>query len=184
MGIYSYRETDQAKFNAPNLDPVPVPLGAVGDRYLIAFDGTPEDLKAGQTVVIEAVDPLTDPDYRALKEHQIALVVEERDRRLGNGFDYNFGDDRAVHRIGTSEADMQAWTREVTPYADALVLTGDEITLITLVTDTGPVQVTGLEWQQILVAAGQHRQPIWAASFALQAMNPIPEDYSDDGYWP
>jgi hypothetical protein len=56
-------------------------------------------------------------------------------------------------------------------------------TPIDIVTDTGPVQVTATEWQQIIVAASQFGQPIWAASFALQAMDPIPENYQDDSYW-
>jgi hypothetical protein len=27
------------------------------------------------------------------------------------------------------------------------------------------------------------RQPIWAASFALETMNPIPSDYANNSYW-
>ena len=184
MAIYSYRETDENKFNAPNLDPAPVFLGEVGGRYLIAFDGTGEALRAGQGVTLDAIDPATDADYQLLKQDQVALVVAERARRLSLGFDYDFGDSRGVHRIGTSEADMLAWSREVTPYADALVQTGDSSTKINLITDTGAVAVTGAEWQQILIKAGQHRQPIWAASFAIQTLDPIPEDYADDARWP
>jgi len=41
-----------------------------------------------------------------------------------------------------------------------------------------------LEWQSIIAAATIFRQPIWAASFTLQAMNPIPQDYASDQYWP
>jgi hypothetical protein len=36
---------------------------------------------------------------------------------------------------------------------------------------------------QVLVAAAQFRQPLWAASFVLQAMSPIPADYANDKYW-
>lgn len=110
-------------------------------------------------------------------------VIAERERRLGLGFDYDFGDERGVHRIGTSAADMVGWD-EVTKYANAMVALGDTASTITIVTDTGPTAVTALEWQSVLVAAGAFRQPIWQASFILQVMDPIPADYADDNYWP
>lgn len=47
---------------------------------------------------------------------------------------------------------MKGWD-EVSTFASALVALGDISTLITAVTATGPGQITGLEWQQILVAA-------------------------------
>lgn len=34
-----------------------------------------------------------------------------------------------------------------------------------------------------LIAAGAFRQPIWAKSFVLEAMNPIPDNYENDSYW-
>lgn len=110
-------------------------------------------------------------------------VIAERRRRLSLGFDYDFGDARGVHRIGTTEADMTGWD-EVSKVASALIAVGMPSAPIDLVTDTGPVQVTATEWQMILVAAAQFRQPIWGASFVLQAMSPIPNDYVADAYWP
>ncbi|MEO9612646.1 MAG: hypothetical protein ABJG86_09665 [Nitratireductor sp.] len=116
-----------------------------------------------------------------------ALIVErilaERARRLAGGFDYDFGAPAGVHRIGTSEADLAGW-REVTDVASALVATGDTTTTITIVTETGAVAVTGPEWQQVLIAAAAFRQPLWAAFFALQAMDPLPEDVDNDYWWP
>jgi hypothetical protein len=113
-----------------------------------------------------------------------ADVIKERARRLALGFDYDFGDERGVHRIGTTDADMAGWD-EVTKGAQAAInLGGGATTIIGIVTDTGPVDVTALEFQQILVAATAHRQPIWHASFALQAMTPIPADYTSDSHWP
>jgi hypothetical protein len=111
-------------------------------------------------------------------------VIEERSRRLGLGFDYDFGekDPRGVHRIGTTDADLVGWD-EVSKIAQAAINLGASDTPITIVTDTGPAIVTALEWQSILVAAGQYRQPIWAASFALQAMDPIPQGFADDKHW-
>lgn len=109
-------------------------------------------------------------------------VIAERKRRLALGFDYDFGDDRGVHRIGTTEADLKGWD-EVTDIASADIALGNGSTAISIATDTGPCTVTALEWQSILVAAGAFRQPIWAASFALQAMDPIPADFTDDSYW-
>ena len=109
-------------------------------------------------------------------------VQRERDRRLSLGFEYDFGDVRGVHRIGTTDADMKGWN-EVINLANALIDTGDTTTLIDIVTDTAPCQVTAPEWQAIMLAGALSRQTIWAKSFALQAMDPIPGDYADDKYW-
>jgi hypothetical protein len=110
-------------------------------------------------------------------------VQAERERRLQLGFDYDFGDGRGVHRIGTTAADMVGWN-DVDKAANALSALGDNITTITIVTDTGPVDITSSEWMQITLAATAFRQPIWAGSFWLQAQNPIPSDYAaNDAYW-
>jgi hypothetical protein len=110
-------------------------------------------------------------------------VTTERARRLALGFDHDFGDERGVHRIGTTDADMRGWD-EVAKGSQAAINLGAPGALLDIVTDTGPVQVTALEFQQILAAATVARQPIWAASFVLQGMSPIPTDYADAGYWP
>lgn len=110
-------------------------------------------------------------------------IIAERERRLALGFDYDFGDERGVHRIGTTKKDLEGWD-EVTKFAQAAINAGAPSTTIDIVTDTGPVVVTAMEWQSILLASAAHRQPLWAASFALQAMNPIPADYAADSYWP
>jgi len=109
-------------------------------------------------------------------------VVQERERRLSLGFDYDFGDARGVHRIGTNEQDMKGWD-EVSKASQAAIAVGMPTAPMHIVTETGPATVTALEWQQILLAASVARQPIWAASFALQAMAPIPADYTSDTYW-
>jgi len=109
-------------------------------------------------------------------------VQQERARRLALGFAYDFGDQRGVHHIGTTPADMEGW-RDVIYYANALIDSGDTETQIGIVTDTGTTAVTAPEWQVIMLEAASVRQIIWAASFALQAMQPIPGDYADDSYW-
>jgi hypothetical protein len=110
-------------------------------------------------------------------------VIKERERRLSLGFDYDFGDSRGVHRIGTTEADMKGWD-EVTKAATCLTSLGMGAQTFNIVTDTGPVVVSAIEWLQIIVAATVNRQPIWAASFMLQATNPVPTDFDDDSRWP
>lgn len=127
----------------------------------ISFDGTS---------IVKSVTPWAD------------LVVRERERRLALGFTYSFGDERGSHNIGTTDQDMKGWD-EVRALAFAAVLLGQPQTSIPIVTNTGPVTVTAEEWLRILVAAGNYRQPIWAASFKLQSMNPIPADYTSDHYW-
>jgi hypothetical protein len=112
-----------------------------------------------------------------------ARVQAECARRLALGFDYDFGDGRGVHRFGTTPRDMAGWD-EVSKLAQALANSGAPSTPINIATDTGLCQVTAPEWDAILIAAAAFRQPIWAASFALQAMTPIPEDYAAAEYWP
>lgn len=112
-----------------------------------------------------------------------ARVITERARRLALGFDYDFADTRGVHRIGTTPDDMRGWD-EVTTWASAAMALGNGSSTLTVVTDTGPVTVTALEWQSVLAAATAYRQLIWGASFVLQAMDPIPVDFADDQYWP
>jgi hypothetical protein len=109
-------------------------------------------------------------------------VITERQRRLATGFDYDFADERGVHTIGTTEADMAGWD-EVSKAASALVALGLPDQEIDIVTDTGPCSVTAIEWQSVLVGAMQFRQPIFAASFVLQYSEPIPQDYADDVNW-
>jgi hypothetical protein len=116
-------------------------------------------------------------------EQRVAGIIAERERRLGLGFAYDFGDARGVHQIGTTTADMRGWN-EVTMASQAAVALGSGSAEINIVTNTGPATITALEWQQILLAATAHRQPIWAASFGLQLMDPIPLDFADDAYWP
>ncbi len=109
-----------------------------------------------------------------------AQVERERDRRLALGFDYDFGDARGVHRIGTTPADMKGWG-EVSTYAGALLDSGDVATKIAVVTDTGPCEVTAPEWRAIEIAAAVCRQPIWAKSFVLSQS--LPTDYMSDVHW-
>jgi hypothetical protein len=111
-----------------------------------------------------------------------ADVHTERDRRLALGFDYDFGDERGVHRINTTPADMVGWD-EVTKLAQALINVGQPGANITIATGTGIAQVTAMEWQAVLLAAGTFRQQVWGASFMLEAVDPIPDDFAEDGYW-
>ncbi|WP_306869058.1 hypothetical protein [Neorhizobium galegae] len=112
-------------------------------------------------------------------------VAAERDRRLKSGFAYDFGDERGIHLIGTSDADMRRWMDEVCPIAQACINVGQPEAMIGISTETGRVDVSASEWQMILLAAGQYRQPLYQASFDLQAMDPIPADFATNpAYWP
>lgn len=116
-------------------------------------------------------------------------VAVERERRLALGFGYTFpekdgaADPRGIVQIGTTDEDMKGWD-EVTTLAQAYINTEQPTTAIEISAISGKVFVTATEWQFILIAAGNFRQPIWQASFLLQAMDPIPADYADDNYWP
>ena len=109
-------------------------------------------------------------------------VAAERERRLALGFAYNFGDARGVHQIGTTKQDLEGWD-EVTKWSNAAIATGTPTATLDVLTNTGPTTVTATEWQSVLLAATAARQPLWAASFVLQSMNPIPSDYTNNSYW-
>ncbi|MBN9033749.1 MAG: hypothetical protein J0I23_28545 [Rhizobiales bacterium] len=111
-------------------------------------------------------------------------VIAERERRLALGFDFDFGDARGVHHMDTTPEDMRKWMDEVTPLAQAYLNLGQPGGEILISTGSGAVTITALEWQQILLAASTWRQPIYQASFALQAMDPIPADFAEDNHWP
>jgi len=115
-----------------------------------------------------------------LPKPTVSKIAAERERRLALGFDYNFGDARGAHRIGTKPADMVGWS-EVSTYAGALLDSGDTTTTIAIVTDTGPCDVTAPEWRAIEIAAASFRQPIWAQSFVLMAT--LPTDYTNNAHW-
>lgn len=150
-------------FSVPNKTVVHTDSAGIGDIY------HPE---SGE---FEHTEPLP-------REITAEEVIAERERRLVEGFDYDFGDQRGVHHIGTTREDMVGW-EEVTKLSNALINVGDTETLITIVTETGGCSVTAMEWQYILLAAGTFRQPIWQASFLLQQTDPIPLDYTDDKWW-
>lgn len=120
--------------------------------------------------------------WAAARVFTSADVVRERSKRLAEGFDYDFEGSRGVHHIGTTEEDMRGWD-EVTMGANAAVAIGAGSTAFDIITETGPVEVTALEWQSILMAATAFRQPIWTASFTLQQMDPIPDPATWTG-WP
>lgn len=111
-----------------------------------------------------------------------ADVHAERDRRLAGGFDYDFGDDRGVHRIATTPGDMVGW-QDVTTWATVQKLLDNTSATLPIKTETGPTIVTPGDWFLVLEAATAFRQPIWGASFVLEAMDPIPADYADNLYW-
>ncbi len=114
-----------------------------------------------------------------IQPHQIEA---ERDRRLSLGFTYDFGDERGAHFIATTREDNDKW-REVTDIANAAINAGLPATAISIKTGTGQVSVTAAEWQMILLHAGQVRQQIYQAYFALRAMEPFPDDFADDSWW-
>lgn len=116
------------------------------------------------------------------REISVYDVQAERRKRLSEGFDYDFGDERGVHRIGTTPADMMGWD-EVAKLANALINKNQGNNTIDIVTDTGPATITANEFMDIQVAAANFRQPIWAASFYLQTLNPIPVDFTSNTYW-
>lgn len=176
-------------FEADGLPPTsPAYEGWFGGGFaLVEFvpAGSPPDRMRRAGPPSYVVDGGVCTEVYELAEVPVAVddVVAERDRRIALGFEYDFADARGVHHIGTTPEDMKGWD-EVTKLSQAAILLGNGGAEIQIRTETGQVTVTATEWQLILVAAGQHRQPIWHASFLLQDMNPIPANYADDIHWP
>lgn len=113
---------------------------------------------------------MSDPTIRFTSEHLRELVICNRERRLAMGFDYDFGDARAC--IGSPRAIRTCAAGMRSPkVANAMLALGDISSSIGIVTEAEPVEVAAFEWQHVLVAAGTFCQPIWTASFALQAMD-------------
>lgn len=112
----------------------------------------------------------------------LQMVIDERARRLAQGFDYPFGDARGTVHIGMADHDMVGWN-DVDKIVNALIATGNGNQTISITPETTSITITALEWCAIMIAAGTARQPIWAASFTLEAMDPIPVDYADDSHW-
>lgn len=151
-----------------------VAVGRADDRSTWRIDFSP-DATAEQRAAASAALAAYDPEAPTIDE-----IVRERERRLALGYDYDFGDARGVHRIGTTVSDRAGWD-EVSTYAGALLDSGDTTTTIQIVTDTGPCLVTAAEWRAVEIAAAAFRQPIWAKSFAL--MQTRPKDYTADARW-
>lgn len=150
--------------------------GAIIAVYAAAQPNSAEEWLADDAPeVLAFMNPASSPTIDA--------VIRERRRRLSEGFTYDFGDPRGIHHIGTTEDDLIGWD-EITKFAQAAISAGLPSQPISIVTNTGPMTTTAIEWQSVLLAAAQHRQPIFAASFALQSMDPIPADYDDDSHWP
>jgi hypothetical protein len=178
---------DGAVVRIIDLDAPPPPHKAA---YILPYveDKPPVDKRhrrlSGPVEVIEQAQVVRRWSVEAIPHAEMAdRVAQERERRLATGFAYDFGDARGVHQIATTAKDMAGWD-EVTSGAQAAINSGLPDMDISIVTDTGPVTVTAMEWQAILLAAAAARQPIWAASFAIQALDPIPADYADDSRWP
>ncbi len=109
-------------------------------------------------------------------------IHEERDRRLSLGFNFDFNDERGIHEIGTSREDVDGW-REVSDYANALIHSGFDKSIIYIVTNTGSVGVTAREWQLITLTSASVRQGIWSSSFDILSLDPLPSDYAADYRW-
>lgn len=113
----------------------------------------------------------------------LSEIVRQRKIRLAVGFDYDFGDDRGIHRIGTTDEDMISWN-EVNTWAFKEVARGrGSVSTKTILSDTGSAVVTASEWLDILDAVEAFRQPLFTASFSLQSMDPIPQDVDNEAYW-
>ena len=123
--------------------------------------------------------------YERPKTHEeiIAAVLRERDRRFELGLPYKFPDSRGLHLFATTAEDMKGWA-DVDRIALRNVAIGKGGAPIDIVTEVGPVTVTSSEWLDVMEAFENLRQPVWAASFELLKMDPIPQDPTDPQYWP
>lgn len=111
------------------------------------------------------------------------MLTAELERRLSLGFDFDFKDSRGVHHFGTTTKDMERWTQEVTPLAQAAMNMGEPDRVIAIKTETGIVTLAASEWWRVLDAAADWRQPLYGSYFTLKGMEPVPADYTSDNRW-
>lgn len=150
-------------------------------RHLIRFEHGFDDAQApwsfGDAVLARVAELVAARDTRLApppltldeqKARAKADLYAERERRLALGFNYDFGDARGVHRIGTTPRDLAGWD-QVEKLVAAMYRAGLTNQTIEILTDTGRVTVTPAEWTQIMLAAGAVMQPIWQASFDIEA---------------
>jgi hypothetical protein len=152
---------------------------------------------AAHAFTVDAPRPIADPLVECIAlEHDGAFDVEkpdplpissevnrERDRRVAAGKSIavpGYGD-IPVDGSPTTQLNLLALkdtardlksagvTDPVIPYRDAMndqhLLTADQVI-------------------ELVDAGKQYVQAIYSASWALKAMNPIPDDYAKDAYWP
>jgi len=112
----------------------------------------------------------------------IANVDAERDRRLGLGISYNFGDARGTQTIGTTATDMASW-QQVALWAQTKQTLGETTATTLILTNSGSATIVPMDWFKIADAISAMQQPIWAHALALYQMNPIPANYAADSYW-
>ena len=161
----------------------PEQLAGIGLYHPAPADAVPANKAVKDTTVqrvngvVKYVNTLKNAPYPKASD-----VIAERERRLALGFDYDFGDERGVHHIGTTEQDHKGWDY-VIRFANASINTGAPSAEVGIVTNTGPVTVTAAEWQAILLAGAPIHQAIWEKSFILMAMSPIPRNFTDDSFW-
>ena len=155
------------------------PAGVQYERFTVPLIAVAQHHQRAIETLAAAVGAIVDPLGDTLTKVHLAV---ERDRRLAEGFEFDFGDKRGVHEIGTTPADRRGWD-EVTTGAQAAIALGEAETEFEIVTNTGAITVTATEWMQVLAAATRHRQPIWKAFFGLSALPDVPKDYANDNRW-
>jgi hypothetical protein len=105
-------------------------------------------------------------------------VNAERQRRLIVGGVIN-----GVHVTGTDE-DIRNLT-SLTLAARMRLAAGDDETLTTYRDgDNVDHELTPSQLLEIWQVSSAYVSELYAASWALKAMDPIPEDYADDHHWP
>lgn len=107
-----------------------------------------------------------------------AAVNAERTRRVTAG--------KAINGIHVTGSDDDARNLTSLALASQLRLASGDVETTTTFRDGGnvdheltPAQLLYL-WQQ----SAEYVSALYAASWALKAMEPIPDDYASDGYWP
>lgn len=183
--VYSLYEVDTGVIRQSGICPGEdcLPEKPAGCEFAYGIEGNPETQRIDFEDVGGQQHPILVPWARPRDHSELVSAIEaERAKRLAAGFDFDFGGERGVHRIGTTEQDERGWDK-VTKLASAYLAAAQPDAEIYIVTDTGPLSITAMEWQSVLIAAGVFQQPIYMRSFVLQAMNPIPQDIENEEYW-
>lgn len=112
-------------------------------------------------------EPAPAPEPSRSETELIDYVEKRRKAKTSIGYNYDFGDARGVHTIGTTVKDRDGWD-EVWRLSDSLIKKNQGTATLKIRTDTGETTITASEWPDIQAAGTLYFQPVYDASWTIK----------------